>query len=167
MRESGRLRRSRKDCRLWFETGEVPANSYKFRCASFRWAELFLVLLAWNSPKITLLFVAVSRRGSTLVERAKAKLCAGILRGISSRYVGVLSRGTYQATFRTRASRSIFVTRVDSRARPSDEGRESTTFKAEQHGVIQNAVPRDESQGQARFSDPLQLAHSGTCWIYT
>lgn len=48
-----------------------------------------------------------------------------------------LSHGTYQATFRTR---SIFVMRVDSRARPSDVGRESTTFKAEQRiaCIIQN-----------------------------
>lgn len=109
------------------------------------------------------LFAGVSQHAvtTTLSNGQKPKLCAGILRGL---YVGALSHGTYQATFRTR---SIFVMRVDSRARPSDVGRESTTFKAEQR--VYNPKRWDESAGQPRSSYAFQrsLFHRGTCWMFT
>lgn len=98
------------------------------------------------------------------LERGKAEtLRRNITRGCLS---GTLSHGTYQATFRTR---SIFVMRVDSRARPSDVGRESTTFKAEQRigYIIQNVGtnqqasldPRTRFNGRCFIVEPVGCLH--------
>lgn len=136
-----------------------PSDGPNYSCCSYR----------ETLPRLLSFFVAVSRYDS-------ARSLNELERNFEPEYyeeyhvelyVGVLSYRTYQATFRTPASRSIFVMRVDSRARPSDIGRESTTFKAEQQSIIQNDVRHDESEGQARFSNVFQWAHRGTCWMYT
>lgn len=148
-------------------------TAINFDASPGRAKKLFSVLLTCNSPKIALLFpfffsfcwcFSTRRHDHLSLERGKAEtLRRNITRGCLS---GTLSHGTYQATFRTR---SIFVMRVDSRARPSDVGRESTTFKAEQRigYIIQNVGtnqqasldPRTRFNGRCFIVEPVGCLH--------
>lgn len=118
-----------------------------------KWSELFFELLPSNSFSPSQDYSHFYRCFPTRLDVRcgnEANGCVEILRGISVRGWRVC-RGTYQATFPTLAGRSIFVMGVDSRVRPNDAGRESTTFKPEQRCNPKRGLWRWSQRG-LRFS---------------